>query len=414
MGALAKRYSSWWDGSAPDFALQSQLPICADIVIIGAGFTGISTVYWLLRLIKKAKKNGQRIVVLDEAPYAAFKSSGRTNGSIYLGSNLLPIEVADLVGDRVAKRLYDYGKLNNFFLEELSSRIQCDAEFNGGLRLSISAKEAEGLDESEELLSSWGYTPVRFDKNATQHMVIAPRANGGSLYVPGEGMFDPFAFTNKLARLLRKNNVRMVYGARVVETGNTEDGPYVKMANGHIITASHVVHTTPSVSPWQKLDEKIEGCREHIIKTDSLGDSFDDAPVPLMPVEYGNDSIRIHDRCLIATGGKQDPNEECDVLNDSSYDPKMLLRLEENMHKNFPLSFHTEVEYAWTYIATHSMDLLPLMGPMPDAKGHYLNVGHGHNKFGLAFLGARNIAERILRIKVSVDEFKIFDPKRFI
>lgn len=416
MGALAKKYSPWWDQSSPDFAFQPQLPICADVVIIGAGFAGISTAYWLLRLIKKAKRKGLRIVVIDEAPYAAFRSSGRMNGSVYLGSHLPASKVVDLLGDSAAQNLYSYSALNNKELEELAPRLQCDAEFNGGCRLASTAKEAVALNKSDEVLREWGYSPVRFDQRETQHMMVAPKAIGGSLFVPGEGMFDPFAFTNKLARLLRKNNVWIVYGARVTETGASDEAAYVELSNGHIIATNKVVHTHYSTVPWDGILDSVEHKREHVIQTESLTGDPNDTPVPFMPVECNEgDSFRIYNHCAMMTGGKtrlkKDP--ELGNINDSSYNDKILLHLEETMHKNFPITFHADVGYAWTYIETQSIDSLPLMGQVPGYKGHYMNIAHGRNKLGLAFLGAKNVAEKILRARSSVNEFKIFDPKRF-
>ena len=119
---MAKRYSFWWDNSSPDFAFQSQLPLYSDIVIIGAGFTGISCAYWLLRLAKKNKKKSLRIMIVDEAPYAAFKSSSRMNGSIYLGSNKSAKKIAHLIGENKAKQLYAYSNKNNLLLHELIDR----------------------------------------------------------------------------------------------------------------------------------------------------------------------------------------------------------------------------------------------------------------------------------------------------
>ncbi len=418
MIAITKKYSFWWDNSAPDFTLQPQLPSYADIVIVGAGFAGISTAYWLLRIAKEAKKKGLRILLIDEAPHAGFKATGRMNGSIYLGSNHSAEHITTLLGKKTAEKLYAYSNQNNALLRELIERgVECDAEFNGGFRMASTAKQAVELDNSAELLRDWGYHPARFDHNQSMHVMIAPYIKG-SLFVPGEGMFDPFAFVNRLARLLRKKGVWVVYGTRVLEADTSPTyGPQLHLANGHVLTAGKVVHTSINTIPWDRIKENVVCRREQVVRTDPLSVDLDDMPLPLMPVELhgGLDSVRVHGRAIIMTGGKtglkNDP--ELNVMNDTGFNERILGQLDKTMMHNFPMTNHMEISHQWTYIETEMSDSLPVMGEIPNSNGHYVNIAHGRNKFGLAFLGAKNIAEKLLRVKMSnPNEFSIFTPKR--
>lgn len=417
MSAITKKYSFWWDNVAPDFVLQPQLPSYADIVIVGAGFAGISTAYWVLRLANKNKRKKLRVVILEEAPHPGFKATGRMNGSVYLGSHRSAKAVADALGEKTAEQLFSYSNTNNALLRDLVERgLPCDAEFNGGFRMASTAKEVVELDKSAKLLSKWGYHPARFDHNQSQHVMVVPYTKG-SLFVPGEGLFDPFAFTNRLARLLRKNNVWVVYGARVERADTSlEYGPQLHLSNGHVLTAGKVVHTTSKTAPWDRIQENVTYRREHVVKTEPLSLDLDDMPLPLMPVELhgGLESTRIYRRAVIMTGGKaglkNDP--ELGVTNDASSNDRVLGQLDKTMLHNFPITNHMEVSHAWSYIETEMSDGLPLMGEIPDAGGHYVNIAHGRNKFGLAFLGAKSVAQKLLRVKLSNPEFSIFAPKR--
>ncbi|MEE8115176.1 MAG: FAD-dependent oxidoreductase [Nitrososphaerales archaeon] len=415
---MTKKYSFWWENSSPDFAFQTQLPQYVDIAIIGAGFGGISTAYWLLRLAKKKRKH-IRIMVVDEAPYGGFKSTGRMNGCAYLGSHRSTKSVVDLLGEKTARQLYSYSNCNNVMLRNLIERgIDCDAEFNGGFRMASTAKDAVDLDDSFELLRKWDYYPARFDHNQSQHVMVVPYTKG-SLFVPGEGMFDPFSFTNKLARLLRKNNVWVSYNTCVLATETSQEyGPQLHLTNGHVITAGKVVHTTGNTVAWDRIQESLTRTREQVVRTDPLSSDLDVMPLPLMPIELngGVDSIRIHNRAVIMTGGKyglkKDPEQG--IRDDTGFNERVLGQLDKTMMHNFPITNHMEVSHTWTYIETETSDGLPLMGEIPDSDGHYINIGHGRNKFGLAFAGAKNIAEKLLRIKVSNPEFNIFAPKRLV
>lgn len=416
MSSLTKKYSHWWDNSSPDFAFQPQLPQSVDIAIVGAGFTGIATAYWILRLAKNKAKN-LRILIVDEGPYAAFKASGRMNGSAYLGTNKTAKQMVSLLGEKTAKQLFNYSGENNKQLRALIEQgVQCDAEFNGGFRMASTPKEVVDLDESADLLRKWGYFPARFDHNQSQHVMVVPFTKG-SLFVPGEGMFDPFGFSNRLARLLRKNNVWVVYNTRVAlaET-SPSNGPQLILANGHVITANKIVHTTTNTVPWDRLHENVKHRREHVVSTTPLSLDLEDMPLPLMPIELngGLDSVRIHNRSVIMTGGKaglkNDP--ELDNTDDSGFNERVLQQLDRSMMHSFPITNHLEMSHAWTYIETESLDGLPFIGELPDHSGHYVNVAHGRNKFGLAFLGARSVVEKLFRLKVSSPDVSIFAPKR--
>lgn len=414
-----KKHSFWWSNSPPDFSFQPQLPSYADIVIIGAGMAGISTAYWLARYAKKHKKT-YRIIILDEAPYAAFKATGRMLGSIYLGTNGLAMDVINQLGDTTAKKLYQYSAHNNILLQQLVEKgIHCDAEFNGGLRMASLAREITTLDQSAVWLKQWGFHPVRFDHEQSQHIAIAPYIKG-SLFIPNEGMFDPFAFINELARVLRRHGIWIVYGTRVKTTeDSSKEGIHVQLDNGHVITVPKVIHTTTKTIPCDYVNDVIIHRREHVIKTEPLSEELDDMPLPLMPIELCNglDSIRIYEGAVMMTGGKlklkKDP--EFGLTNDTSLNPRILECLDATMMRNFPVSNHMDTSHAWTYIRTETNDGLPLMGKLSDRSGHYVNVAHGRNKFGLAFLGAKNVAEQVFRVKiVNAKEFSIFSPKRFI
>jgi len=302
-------------------------------------------------------------------------------------------------------------------LEEFISRgIDCDPEFNGGLRMASTAKEAVDLDDSADLLRKWGFFPARFDHNQSAHVLVAPFTKG-SLFVPGEGLIDPFAFTNKLTRILRRNGIWIVYGTRVVYTENSEDhGPQLHLSNGHVLSAGKIIHTTTNTVPWDRMEEHIVRRREQVVRAEAFADELDDLPLPYMPVELngGLDSIRIHDDAVVMTGGKmglkKDP--ELNVTDDTGFNERVLGNLDKTMMHHLPMTNYAEVTHTWTYIEIETDDGLPLMGEVPDMSGHFVNLAHGRNKFGLAFLGARNIAEKALRVKVTNSEFNIFSPKR--
>ncbi len=385
------------------------------MVIVGAGLAGLFTAYWLARYTKKAKTT-LKILVVDEAPHPAFKASGRVGGAVYLGSNKLPSNVAKMIGVEATKQLYRYSGENNRLLFNLIAQgMSCDLESNGGLRMSTSAKESVDLDQSYEFLQSkLDITAARFDNKQAQHLAIMPLVDG-ALWVPFEGMLDPFALCNNLARLLRNAaGVRIVYGASVMNTGTNKNGPYIELSNGHTINARGIVHATTKIFDWKELSKHIVYKREHIVRTSPFGQDLDDMALPMMPIEIATDSFRMSDRSLIMTGGKSGMKKdtEIDVTNDSDFNKRIFEHLNFDMLRHFPFTNLLELTHVWTLVETGTDDLLPIMGQLEE--GHYANVAHGRNKLGLSFLGAKNVAESILGLNIVNKEFSIFSPSRFL
>ncbi len=421
------KYSFWWDFSPPDFAYQSQLPSQADVVIIGAGFAGLSTAYWLAYYARQRKKQ-YRIIVLDEAQYAGFKSSGRTLGNIYVGSSKPASVVADRIGTSKAKQLFHYSAMNNKLLHQSikAGAVPCNAEFNGGIRMATSPKETIALEDSCELLHKWGFYPIQFNADQSHSLVAVMPHITSSIFVPNEGMIDPFALVSEMARGLRRHNVWVVYGARVIHSSNLDShGPAIQLDNGHVITAGKIVHANHKTIPDSDIKDDITVRREHVIRTEpfmyeahrSDRDQIKlDEILPQMPIEInmGADSARIHEQSLIMMGGKAElgKDTELSVTNDSYLNRRIRDHLSSTMRKHFPFTNQMDISHEWTYIQSESSDGLPIMGELPNLNGHYVNVAHGKNRLGLAFLGAKNIAEKVLRIKMTNPEFKIFSPER--
>jgi glycine/D-amino acid oxidase-like deaminating enzyme len=416
---ISKHYSCWWDDSAPDFTYYGQLPAYADAIVIGAGLAGIFTAYWLVKLNKKSKKN-YRVLVIDESPHPGFKASGRIGGSVYLGSNRTPAQVVKSIGVDKAVDLYRYSGENNHLLFSLLSHgIGCSAENNGGIRMAVTAEDAADLDASHQFIQEkLNITSARFDTARSQHIAITPYTHG-SLYIPFEGMLDPFALCNNMARLLRTGaGVSVIYGTRIKTAQNDKYGAFVKLSNGHLIHAGAIIHTTTKTCSWPELSKHIVYKREHVVKTTSFGDDLDDVALPMMPIELGgyNDSIRLHNRSVIMTGGKGGMKKDTELgnLDDSDYNKRVFDHLNADMLKHLPFTNLLELTHAWTYIETSTKDQLPLMGAVSTHPNHYVNVAHGRNKLGLSFLGAKNIAESILGMANSNEEYRIFSPNRFI
>src|SRR5437763_14938747 len=105
MSALDPRFErvSFWLDTAGD-ELTPRAPLrgdsTADVGILGAGFTGLWTAYYLLR-----RHPSLRIVILDRE-IAGFGASGRNGGWCSAGFALSPGTLAERVGREAARAMF--------------------------------------------------------------------------------------------------------------------------------------------------------------------------------------------------------------------------------------------------------------------------------------------------------------------
>src|SRR5437867_6705280 len=150
----------------------------ADIVIIGAGFTGLWTATFL-----KMLDPIREIVVLEQG-IAAYGASGRNAGM--LGEAIDHSHELAIVhfGRDEAARLARLGveNLGNLlkFLDE--RRIDCDLERTGQLHVALSPSQVEELREAQKVSRSLGLDHYEFlDAEATRAELKCARYQAGLL-----------------------------------------------------------------------------------------------------------------------------------------------------------------------------------------------------------------------------------------
>ena len=185
-----------WEQTAPEAPATPELEGLenADVVIVGAGYTGLSAAYHLA-------SQGKKVVVLEavEIGYGgAGRNVGLINGGMWTMPDELPGVLGPLYGDRLLSLLGDAPLYVRSLIQKHG--IECELETNGTLHLAVGDS---GLKEIEERCRQWSArgAPVKVLSAEETAKRVGSKAYSGSLHDPRAGTLQPLAYARGLAKI---------------------------------------------------------------------------------------------------------------------------------------------------------------------------------------------------------------------
>lgn len=216
-----------------------QSPAETDIVVIGAGLTGLWTALFLKEL------DPAREVAVVEQGIAAWGASGRNAGMLAETIDHTHGLAIQHFGEAEASRLASLGEANvrelTGFLRDRD--IRCDYEPTGRFMASFTEAHLVEARRNLEIARSLGIDSHRLlSRDEMQAEVHSPLYIGG-LEVRGGGILDPARFTDGLRREAERLGVRVFERTRIEAI--EEDGAGVRLrANGTLLKARRAVLAT--------------------------------------------------------------------------------------------------------------------------------------------------------------------------
>ena len=345
--------TSYYAASANDKALRPALKehIEADICVIGAGYTGMSTALHLA-------ESGFKVVVL-EGTRIGFGASGRNGGQIVHSYSrdidFIERHYGKETGKAMGQMAFEGGKIIRRFVDQY--KIQCDLK-DGGIFAACNSKQMKELEGKKALWESHGHNNLELlSASETQTYIGTDRYEGALLDKSG-GHFHPL-------------NLVLGEAAAFESLGGTiyEDSPVVRVDEG---PKPHVHTQTGSVSAdyvvvagnaylnglIPKLQSKAMPCGTQVITTEPLSEAQQKALLPhdqcVEDCNYLLDYFRLSgDGRLIYGGGVTYGAREPSKI-ESLIVPKML--------KTFPELQGVKIDYAWTGNFLLTLMRLPQFG----------------------------------------------------
>ena len=357
----------------------------SDAVVVGAGYTGLSTALHLARA-------GRRVVVLD-AGEPGWGCSGRNGGQVNPGgSKVLPDDVLAALGLEWGERFLEFGDRSCDLVFDLIERyrIECEALRPGYVQGGYGAK---GRRFNQQWARQWTARgrEVRFLDRDEIAGLIGTGHYGSGMYDARGGSVQPLAYARGLARAATEEGA-VIYGASaaasVVRDGS---GWSVRTARASVRCEFVVLATNGYTDElWPGLSTSVVPVASFVAATAPLGHNV--LPTVLPGRHAVSETARIlvyyrldrQGRFIIGGRGRWFDVSE---LGDDSHVRAAAVRL-------FPQLEDVEWEYHWAGWPAITLDHLPRLFELD--RGVYAGLGYNGRGVASATMMGQQIASVIL------------------
>lgn len=357
-------------------------PQSADVCVIGAGYTGLSTALHLAEA-------GYKVVVL-EAQRIGFGASGRNGGQIGTGQRLEQGSLIKLAGAQTADFLWDLAEESKATVKSLIRKHNIECYLKSGIAdLGLNRSQVKVMHQYADFLAErYGYEHItKLDKEAAHALCPSPAYHGG--YLDHEaGHLHPLRYAIGLAKAALSAGVRIFENTEVT---SLDKGEKVKVhTSNSTLTCDYAVlacngylgNLEPSVA------SRVMPINNFIVATEPLG--ADAAKVLTQDVAIADSKFVInyfrlsHDGRLLFGGGEN---------YNYRFPTDIAVAVRKPMSEIFPHLCDIRIDYAWggtLGITVRRMPYFRKLSPNTFSASGY--SGHG---VSMATLAGKLVAKAI-------------------
>lgn len=350
----------------------------ARVVIVGGGFTGLSTALHLAEA-------GDDVAVL-EAYQPGWGASGRNGGQVNPGLKYDPDTIEAMFGPELGPRMIDFSYGAPDFTFGLIRRllIACEARQNGTIRAAIRPKPESAVRTTAAQCERRGM-PVRvLEAQAMATQTGTDRYISGLFDARG-GDLHPLKYSLGLAAAARNAGARIFGGSEVLAL-KRETGRWVlRTANGSVSADKVLVATNGYTGAlWPGLEQSLVPVFSAIAATEPLSPAVAATILPQRPVVYESGNITVYyridaqNRLLMGGRGPMRPIEDASAI---GYLTDYALRL-------WPALAGASWTHAWNGRVAITKDHLPHIHEPDDG----ILICLGYNGRGVAMASAMGAA----------------------
>jgi len=407
-----------------------RLPGVADVVIIGAGLTGVAAAYRL-------KDTGLRVVLLEQGDPAG-EASGRNGGNfellpensvgIYEGLAPgrftfmrqryphVPTEVLQAVSERQASLVLGLALRNRDIFKKtiLNEGILCDFSPRGWLHIASSESEEQGICDEVSLAAQHGQRIAIWSRGKIAQEFGIEAAFLGR-FIPGDGTYHPFKYVCGELRAALRDGVTLYTRTKVHSIVSVRPNEHrVLTGRGKIAAKSVIVATNAFTRELLPELSAIEPYQSQIIVTEHVPDrargrivTSDNGPVFFNQPREG----AANGHAPLLMGGGNDRRMKNPSMRRRS--PAVHARLLSLRDSFYPELVGQPPSAEWVGPMAFTPDGLPCIGFLRPG----LVIAAGYNGYGGSYTTAAGHAAAEMAITNVVPDWlpeEIFSPRRLL
>jgi glycine/D-amino acid oxidase-like deaminating enzyme/nitrite reductase/ring-hydroxylating ferredoxin subunit len=365
----------------------------ADVCIVGAGISGLTTAYTLACA-------GKSVIVLEDGPTGGGETS-RTTAHLV---NALDDRYSDLEkvhGENGARLAAESHTAAIDRIEEIIAReeIACEFERLDGYLFAPPDEPTDVIDDELAAAHRAGLREVeRVNRAPLEHF-----NTGACLRFPRQAQFHPLRYLDGLSRAIEAKGGLIFNNTRAVEF---RGGPpcRVTTSKGHMVAcAAIVVATNSPVNDWVAIHTKQAAYRTYVVGVRVPRGSVTKALYwdTLNPYHYVRLQKELKHEVLIV-GGEDHKTGQADDADER------FSRLEAWTRARFPMAGDTE--FRWSGQVMEPVDRLAFIGRNPGDQDIYVVTGDSGNGMTHGTIAGILLTDLILGRKNAWES--LYDPSR--
>jgi glycine/D-amino acid oxidase-like deaminating enzyme len=382
-------YSYWLDTleKSTKYEVRStSVPARADVVVVGAGYTGLSAARQLARA-------GASVAVI-EREQAGWGASSRNGGQVLTGMKLEPGALVARFGESRARELFDVASESIACLEALIAEesIDCEYQRTGHVYAAFKPAHFEAFREEQALLARVFDHQVHLVPRAQQRAEIGSDAYYGVMVDERSAALNPAQYVHGLAAAATRAGVTITEGVGVGSLQRKGSGWRVETSAGTVEAGDVLMATdgyTGDESP--ALRRRFIPIGSYIIATEPLDESVVAGLLPRRRMAFDSKNFLYYfrqtkDRRLLFGGRAEFGRPDRDTTR------RAAAILRAGMTRVFPELAGVGIEYAWGGNVAFTRDQMPRAGRLD---GMYYAGGYSGHGIAMATYLGQQIARRI-------------------
>lgn len=353
----------------------------ADVCVIGAGYTGLSSALHLA-------ERGYKVVVL-EAERVGWGASGRNGGHVGVGQRKGQEDLEKMLGFETAKQLWDMGVEAVQLVESLIEKhnIRCDLK-RGIMHLAAKRSHNSDLEQEVEMLRErYGYDQMRYVGEQEARSLVGSERYFGAQVDSGSLHLHPLNYALGLADAAAAAGVQFFEHSRV--TSYRGGNPcVVETAKGQVRAGNVVLACNGYLGNLEpRMAGKIMPINNFVLATEPLSDSLAEELIAndhalqdtLFVIDYWKLS---GDNRLIFGGGENYTSRFPQDIR--SFVRRYMLRV-------YPQLADTRIDYGWGGTLAITLNRMPHLGRLEP--NIYYSQGYSGHGVPTATFAGKLIAE---------------------